>query len=144
MKKFLKIVLILFIIGLVCGFGVYMYVFHKPHRNVANEKPAFELDAKDLLSQYSANEDSCNKVYGDKALQVSGEIVDIAKKGELVQSIILVDSNSGVSCGFDSAYSVENRPRLNALKIGDEVTIKGKCDGYDMIMGVVLTRSSLQ
>ena len=143
MKKFLKIVVILFVAGLVIGFGVYMYVFHKPHRNVAKEKPAFELKASDLLEQFSEKEDSCYKVYGDKALQISGKIAEISKKGDEL-TIILVDATTGVSCSFEAEYYKENASQLNALKVDDEVIIKGKCDGYDMIMGVVLTRCSLQ
>jgi tRNA_anti-like len=142
MKKFLKVILILFIIGLIFGFGVYMYVFHKPHRNLANEKPAFTLTASELLKQFSAREDSAYKVYGDKALQVSGKIADITKKGNDI-TFVLEDQNSGVSCSFDSAYCVVNKAIIDGLKSGDEVKLKGKCDGYDPIMGVVLTRCVL-
>lgn len=143
MKKIFKVLLILFVIGLVCGTGVYLYVFHKPHRNLANEKPAFELKAADLLNQYSTKEDSCNKAYGDKALQVSGKIADIAKKGEIIQTIVLENSTTGISCSFDSAYSAESSKLISKYKIGEDITLKGKCDGYDEIMGVVLTRCVL-
>jgi len=143
MKKIFKVILILFIIGLICGIGVYLYVFHKPHRNLANEKPAYELNAADLLSQYGAKEDSCNKLYGDKALQVSGKIADISKKGELVQTIVLEDPTTGISCSFDSAYCAENLKQISGFKVGDKIILKGKCDGYDAIMGVVLTRCVL-
>ena len=142
MKKFLKVVLYLFIIGVVCGIGVYIYVFHKPHRNLANEKPAFTLSASDLLKQFSASEDSTYKLYGDKALQVNGKINDVAKKGSDI-TFILEDATTGVSCSFDSAYCVTNAAKIEKFKSGDEVTLKGKCDGFDPIMGVVLTRCVL-
>ena len=29
---------------------------------------------------------------------------------------------------------------INQLQLGDKISLKGKCDGFDMIMGVVLTR----
>jgi hypothetical protein len=107
---------------------------------LANEKPAFTLSAADLIKQFSEKEDSCYKVYGDKAVQVNGKIADISKKGDIIQTIVLENSTSGVSCGFDSLYSVENSEKIAKLKVGEDVTLKGKCDGYDMIMGVVLTR----
>ena len=140
MKKFFKIILYLFIVGLICGIGVYLYVFHKPHRNLANEKPAFTLTAADLIIQFGEKEDSCYKVYGDKAIQVNGKIADISKKGNIIQTIVLENSSSGVSCGFNSLYNVENSEKISKLKVGDIVKLKGKCDGYDMIMGVVLTQ----
>jgi flagellar basal body-associated protein FliL len=142
MKKIYKILIYLVIFGLVCGFGVYMYVFHKPHRNVGNEKPAFTLTASELIKEFSEKEDVTYKLYGDKALQVTGKIADITKKGNEI-TVILEDKTSGVSCSFEAEYYQNNTAAINALKIGDPLTVKGKCDGYDMIMGVVLTRCVL-
>jgi hypothetical protein len=142
-KKAIIVIIILLGIVIISAFGVYMYVFHKPHRNVANEKPAFTMTAVELIKQFSAKEDSCYKAYGDKAMQISGKIADLTKKGDIVQTIILEDTNAGINCGFDSTYSAENKDKVAKLKIGDEITLKGKCDGYDAIMGVVLTRCSI-
>jgi len=139
MKKIYKIIIYLVIFGLLCGFGVYLYVFHKPHRNVGKEKPAFTLTATELIKEFSEKEDATYKLYGDKALQVTGKIADIAKNDNDI-TVILEDKTSGVSCSFEAAYFQKNAEKINALKVGDNVTVKGKCDGYDMIMGVVLTR----
>ena len=139
MKKIYKILIYLVLFGLLCGFGVYMYVFHKPHRNIGKEKPAYTLTAPELLKAFSEKEDAAYKMYGDKALQVTGKIADIAKKSTDI-TITLEDQTSGVSCSFEAEYCQKNADKLGALKVGDEVTVKGKCDGYDMIMGVVLTR----
>lgn len=139
MKKIYKILIYLVIAGLICGFGVYMYVFHKPHRNVGNEKPAFTLTATELIKEFNEKEDATYKLYGDKALQVTGKIADIAKKINDV-TVILEDQTSGVSCSFEAEYYQKNAGKIDALKVGDKVTLQGKCDGHDMIMGVVLTR----
>ena len=138
----MKIILIIIIVGIVCGGGGIIYVFFKPHRNLAKEKPSFTLTASELLKQFGAREDSAYKVYGDKALQVNGKIADITKKGNDI-TFVLEDQNSGVSCSFDSTYCVVNKAIIDGLKSGDEVNLKGKCDGYDPIMGVVLTRCVL-
>lgn len=45
-----------------------------------------------------------------------------------------------VNCAIDSISVVHSQAFLNDLKIGDQISLKGKCDGLDMIMGVVLTR----
>ncbi len=139
MKKIYKILIYLTLFGLLCGFGVYLYVFHKPHRNVGSEKPAFTLTASELIKEFSEKEDVTYKLYGDKALQVTGKIADIAKKGNDI-TVILEDKSSGVSCSFEAEYFQKNAEKINAMKVGDDVTVKGKCDGFDMIMGVVLTR----
>ena len=49
MKKLIKIGIILFLLGIVAATGTYFYVFHKAHRNIAKEKPAYEICAKDLF-----------------------------------------------------------------------------------------------
>ena len=143
MKKIYKVFIYLVIFGFLCGIGVYLYVFHKPHRNVANEKPAFTLSANELIKAFGEKEDAAYKLYGDKALQVNGKIADISKKGTEI-TITLEDQTSGVSCSFESEYYQKNTEKLNSVKVGDQVTVKGKCDGHDMIMGVVLTRCALE
>ena len=142
MKKIYKLFIIVAVVGLICGLGVYLYVFHKPHRNIGNEKPAFTLTAVELIKEFTEKEDVTYKLYGDKALQVSGKIADITKKGNDI-TLILEDKTSGVSCSFEGEYYLNNTDKMNALKVGDQTTIKGKCDGFDMIMGVVLTRCDI-
>jgi len=139
MKKFLKIALIVGGVGLVAGLSVFYWVFNKPHRNVEGEKPAFVMAAADLYSEYSTNEDASNAKYINKVLQVNGEVAEITI-GENEATIVLVDAMEGVSCALDSTQTVDMKDKLKALKQGDKVTLKGKCDGYDMIMGVVLTK----
>jgi hypothetical protein len=143
MNKYLKIFLIVVIVGIICGGIGLLYVFFKPHRNLANEKPDYVLKADLLLKQFTANEDSTFKVYDNKALEVNGKIADISKKGVSDITFILEDVNSGVSCSFDSTYISNNLKALKDYKIGDEISIKGQCDGFDPIMGVVLTKCVL-
>ena len=142
MKKLLKIGLILFGIGLVSGFATYLYVFHKPHRNIAKEKAAYVLSANEIYKDFSENEDSSFVKYGNKVLQINGEVVDIQLKPNQAE-ITMNDAMESVNCMFDSTAVVNYYDRLKKLKAGDKVELKGQCDGYDMIMGVVLTRCVL-
>ena len=141
-KKLLKIFLVLFGIGLFVGICTYLYVFHKPHRNIANEKPAYTLNAFQLLDEFNVSEDSSYIKYGDKVLQVDGKIEELSSS-DTTLSIILSNPEKGISCSFEAEYCLKNKDRIKQLKIGTPVTLKGKCDGYDMIMGVVLTRCVL-
>jgi hypothetical protein len=142
MKKLLKIGLILFAIGLLAGIATYVYVFHKPHRNIAKEKAAFVLSANQIYSDFSAAEDSSFAKYGNKVIQLNGNVVDI--KIETNQAIITMnDAMESVNCTFDSVTTVEDINRLKQINVGDNVELKGQCDGYDMITGVVITRCIL-
>lgn len=139
MKKGLKIFLIIAVVGLITGLSTVYYVFNKPHRDVENEKPAYSLKAAGLFAEFDSNETLSNEMFGNQVLQVTGNIAEISIDGYQV-SITLNDEMEGVNCALDSLSIHENKDFINKLSIGDEITLKGKCDGFDMIMGVVLTR----
>lgn len=142
MNKYLKIFLWVALAGIIIGGASVYYVFNMPHRNLENEEPEFVLTATELFADFSADETAGFAKYGDKAVQVSGEIVEkTATETEI--TLVLNDAMEGISCSFDSAYVAENKASLDALSEGDQASIKGKCDGIDMIMGVVLTRCVL-
>lgn len=139
-KKLIRIFIILFTIGVVSGIGVYIYVFHKPHRNLKNEKAAYVMTAQQLYDEFSADEQVAYAKYGDQAIQISGSIQSITLN-DYSASIVLNDELSGINCAFDSVYIVDvGHEEFESLKQLENITIKGKCDGYDMIMGVVLSR----
>lgn len=142
MKKLLKIGLILFLFGVVSATGTYLYVFHKPHRNVARETPAYEICAKDLYTKFSIDETASYEKYGNQVLQVTGRVVEFELNSNGA-SLVYVDPFEGINCAFDSTAVIKERNELKAIDVGNIVTVKGQCDGYDMIMGVVLTRCVL-
>ena len=139
MKKGLKIFLIVVIVGIVTGLSTVYYVFNKPHRDVEGEVPSFKMNAVALYTEYSNDEESSNHKFADKVVQVSGEIAELSLDGYQV-SVVLNDDMEGVNCALDSMTIDNHKTFIDALKIGDKITLKGKCDGFDMIMGVVLTR----
>ena len=142
MKKLFKIGLILFGIGIFAAGGTYMYVFHKPHRNVAKEKPAYVLDAEELYTEFVTDEEISYEKYGDQVLQITGNVVEVNVL-QNTASIVYLDPVDGINCSFDSLTVVKSGSELSQIQAGDRVTVKGKCDGYDFIMGVVLTRCVL-
>lgn len=141
-KKLIRIALIIFIISVFSAIGTYLYVFHKPHRNIAKEKPAYQIEATQLLSDFISDEAASYEKYGNTILQLTGKVADISvsHKGA---SITLIDPFEGVNCSFDSTEVVQNKDTFNSINIGQKISLKGQCDGFDMIMGVVLTRCVL-
>ena len=138
-KKLIHIALVLIGVGLLSATVTYIYVFHKPHRNIAKEKPAFILDAHTLISDFSTNETGSYEKYGNQVLQVTGEVVDISVS-EKGASITLLDAMEGINCSFDSVAVAKSKSVFESIDVGSNIELKGQCDGYDMIMGVVLTR----
>jgi hypothetical protein len=141
-KKLFRIALILFGIGCLSAIGTYMYVFHKPHRNIEKEQAAFIIDAQILFEEFVKDEDASYEKYGNQVLEITGEIVDISINDNS-SSLILLDEMEGINCSFDSLYTQKFKETLESLTLGKKIKIKGQCDGYDMIMGVVITRCIL-
>ena len=139
MKKILRIIVILFIIGVITGTATVYYVFNKPHRNIAKEKPSFYYNATELYAEFSQDELTGNDKFGDKVIQVKGEIVEKTVQNNNM-TLVLGDMLEGVTCDIDSTTYTNNIDYLNTIDVGNTITLKGKCDGLDMIMGVVLTR----
>jgi len=142
MNKIFKIILILGAFGILSASAVYLYVFHKPHRNITKETPAYVIEAPEFYSEFSNDETAAYEKYGNQVIQVSGEVVNISLS-ENSASVVLLDEMEGIACAFDSLGMAKQLNHLMAINVGDEVSLKGQCDGYDMIMGVVLTRCIL-
>ena len=139
MNKGLKIFLIIAVVGLVTGLSTVYYVFNMPHRDVMGEAPSFTMDAAALYTEYNSDEEASNVKFADKVIQVTGKIVELSNEGYQI-SIVLNDEMEGVNCALDSMTIDKHKSLIEGLKTGDNITLKGKCDGFDMIMGVVLTR----
>lgn len=132
MKRYIKYVLLLALIGMGIGF----YLYNKPHQNMQRAKADMTLPASELFSAFEANEDAANAQYLDKVVQVEGVIQDI-NQDENGQFSLTLESGSdmfGVICQFDE----QSEHQTDHLKTGQKVTLKGICTG--MLMDVVLVR----
>jgi hypothetical protein len=103
--------------------AVGWYQFNKPQRDVA-ELSAQPVMAASLFRDYSANETAANKMYLNKALEVSGKVLEVKQTPQAQQQVILDSGDPifGIACTL-------SQPAPD-LKPGDEVTIKGICTGY--------------
>jgi hypothetical protein len=88
------------------------------------------------------SKDGSYEKYGDKVIQIKGAVENITLN-ENSASIVFIDEMGGVNCVFDSLSMVKNLEKLKKINVGDSIELKGQCDGYDMIMGVVLSRCVL-
>lgn len=139
MNKTIKIFLIVAVVGIILGLSGVYYAFNKPHRNVEDEKAAFTMEATALYDEFNTDEAVATPKFDDQVIEVTGAIAGLTIDGYKV-SIILNDEMEGIDCSLDSMAIVQNKEIIDALAVGDNITLKGKCDGFDMIMGVVLTR----
>ena len=138
MKKWKKILLSLFVIGLVGGGIIFWYVDTKKPADIRKMEANFEITSTKLVADFNANEDSANKKYLDKVIAVSGKISDIAVDSSKATVILESgDPMAAVTCSF---YDDE-ASKVKQLQKGTPVIIKGNCTGK--LMDVVLNKCSI-
>jgi hypothetical protein len=141
-KNFRIILAALFLLAIIAGITAW-YMYNKPHRDIGSEKADFDLLAADLIKEFTDDESAANQKYLDKVISVTGEIVE-KTQSESGLTFLLEDEFEGVSATFDSLYTTQNQVKLDAISVGDQVKVKGKCDGMLMLQGVILNKCVLE
>lgn len=136
MSKWMKILLVVVGIGLVAGAGYVIYVYNKPHRDVAKEQ-GVQLSAQNLYDAFRNNEQAANKLYLDKAIQLTGEVADVStnQDGKTVVNFKTSDPLVMINCTF--------KDNPGALAAGSVITFKGICTGYIPDANVVINEGVL-
>ena len=117
MKKWKKILLWLFIIGLIAA-GVVAYVVFKKPPTAADSKPVKEFTSVQLIAEFQKDKKLADSVYMYKNLGVSGKIRDTANKTIFLEA----GEGAAIQCTFDSSYFVKNAAKFTK---GATVKIKG-------------------
>lgn len=104
---------------LILAISMYNYIY-KSHRDIATERVAYTISAAQIHMDFG-REDKMPK-YVDQVVQIHGKITVIE------QNVIVIDDK--VQAGF-----IMDAP--NDLSIADQVTIKGRCVGYDDLLELV-------
>ncbi|MBV9989311.1 MAG: hypothetical protein JO301_16655 [Chitinophagaceae bacterium] len=136
MKNWVKVVLVIGVIGLLAAAGLVYYVYNKPHRDVSKEQ-GLQLSAQNLYDAFRTNEAQANKLYLDKAIELSGEVADLTtnQDGKTVVNFKTSDPLFVINCTF--------RDNPGDLKPGQIITFKGICTGYIPDANVVINEGVL-
>ncbi len=123
MKKIIKYLLALIIVG---ALGGWFLVFYLPktdfYKNITAKKSA-PTTAIQIVNDFIANEDSAFTKYSGKLIEVSGTVVD--SKIENGKSAIYLKSN-------DEATHVYFllKENIGSITIGKEIVLNGMCTGF--------------
>lgn len=122
MNKKFKTVLVVLLVLLVGGAAVVYFMWNKPQRDVADEK-GVEVTAPQLVKEYQANENQANARYLDKAIQVSGQVIDVKTNQDGMVTVMLAsdDAMTGVFCTLKAKEPLP--------VTGTAIVIKGICSG---------------
>lgn len=124
----LIIVLAILLIGGAVGYKMWNKPFEDPRNG-----DAINVTAAQLFNEFSTNEAAAQKKYvpeklSDKKVQVTGQINEIGKNSdnEVFYNLKTSDEMFGVKCTMDKGEEIAN------AKVGDIITVRGFCDGYNM------------
>jgi hypothetical protein len=115
MKKKLLIGLFLIALGII---AVVMYMY-KPHRNIQEETATHQVDAKTLYQTFVSDEQKANQKFLDQVVEIKGKVTAL----DLDNKSIILDNHV-------NATVIE----MINISVNQDITIKGRCVGYDEIM----------
>ena len=131
MRRILLVSALVFIAGV----SVFLYQYHKPHKDIAKSEAEAEMTAEELFRIFSEDEAAANAAYLDKVIRVKGTVREVSRDEKGQASVILSAGDMfGVICQLDE---LTEHPRTD-FEPGETVTFKGVCTG--MLMDVVLVR----
>jgi hypothetical protein len=142
MKTWIKILIALFLLGLVAGALMYVFVYNKPHRDIAAAKPDFYLTAAELFDAFRNDQGAAELTFNGKVVQLEGVVDDKDTLDEIVILVFIFDDGifgpEGVRCTMLPDWG----ERAMEFQVGDFVTIKGLCTGYTGV-DVILEKCSV-
>ncbi len=128
-KKYLFGIIILVLLLAVLG----ICRIYKPHQNVSGEDAAARLTAVELFHEFQSDENTANKKWVGKVIEVSGTVSSVNESSGYVSISLKTTGDGGVNC---SVLKNDLDPG-DKFKTGDSVTIKGKCTGFLMDVNLV-------
>jgi hypothetical protein len=122
MKKIL--LLLLFVAAIAAGIGYYLW--NKPHRTAADEKPFVTLTSSALLTEFATNESATTEKYRDKVIQISGALIKAAADSSGNVQVVLEagDEMNTVSVTLMNGATVPTETP------GTMIEVKGICNGF--------------
>ncbi len=136
-KEIVKWGLILIVSGGVIGGGVILYIFNMPHRDVQAASADYQMEARQLVSEYLADAGAANNKYlqeeGDsKIIAITGIVASIDE--DMKQQKVVLLKDAGEKAGISCTFMASTNANAENLRKGNKVTIKGVIRsgaGYD-------------
>lgn len=126
-----KIIIWLFVIGILAAGGVYLYIFHfgAKHADPLRARNLVEIEADSLYRLFENEEAAANKRFLGKAIKVTGKVEEVDYDG--TRYTVSFVSGGGIGTVICEMDTVENN-RIKAIDNGSNVTIAGFCNGLNL------------
>ena len=132
MKKWIIIIILLAIAGVIAAFLVNKYYINKPHEDIEHATPAYTMTANELWKQFNSNIKLADSLYTWKVIEVTGEMNKVDKADTLVYVVFVMEQDSmfgdkSIRCELLPNYAEE----ASKIATGSPVKVKGFCNGFD-------------
>jgi hypothetical protein len=136
MNKWIKILIGLFILGLIGAALGYIFIYNKPHKDYEKAKADFSLAPDELFYAYRNDKLNAGSMYNGKVLEISGVFDKIETPDDLTIAVFAIEEGIFGDEGVRCTMLPDHAGGLNSYD-GKQITIKGYCTGYnetDVIM----------
>ena len=131
MKLWIKIVIIIVILGIIGAMVVYKFIYNKHHPDYEIIQPDYTLTAKEVYDGFKRSPDGSSRLYNGKILLLTGKLSKIERSDTLVTAVFVFNQgdfgDEGVRCTVLKKFNGE----AERLQPDGEISIKGFCTGYN-------------
>lgn len=119
-KTTINAIVILLVISF-ASFYLYYNVLYKEARNIQNEKSEFSVTASELSYDFTKNALNAYSRYSNKTIEIKGKVTEVSDSTLVLDKKVFCQMNEKVNMDF----------------MNKDVTVKGRCIGFDDLFGVV-------
>jgi len=131
MKTWIKIILGLFVVGIIAAVLVYFFVYNKPHPNYERMPAAYTVTAADLYKSYTTNKTSVGAKYNGKVIALSGRLSKVEVTDSLTTCVFVFNKGMFGDEGVRCTMLPDNSDLAKKLQPDGEVSLKGYCTGFN-------------
>jgi len=131
MKKWMKIIAGLAVIGLLAAVYVWFFVYNKPHRDYEKAQPDHEVAAEELFFHFRNDKAMADSLYTGMVLQVTGNIDKVEAADSIVVTVFIFDQGMFGDEGVRCMMLPNHHTGLKDYNKGSEIILKGYCTGFN-------------
>lgn len=137
MKRWMKILGALILIGILAALYVWFFVYNKPHRDYEAAEPDHIMAADEMYFSYVQDKLLADSLYTGMVMQVYGPLSKVEDLDSIAVAIFVYGEGMFGDEGIRCISLPHHRETILGYNPGDMITIKGYCTGYndtDVIM----------
>lgn len=131
MKRWMKIIAALFLIGVLAALYVWFFVYNKPHRDYESATPDHVLPAERLFKDFRLNKAYADSLYTGMVVQINGNLDKVEFADSILTAIFVFDQGMFGDEGIRCVMLENHWDGLRAAGPGDRIVLKGYCTGYN-------------